>query len=108
MHAAPRLLELDENGEIAPVDSLKFEQAAYLHSIMRAAPEAVCIVDDFNPSWSDVRVDEPRYAHAFGVSDALYHLFASTDAPELLVDALTVKRHHLARGGRDLRICAGV
>jgi hypothetical protein len=90
LRAAPRMLELDDNGDLAPIDSLKFEQGAYLHSIMRTAPEAVCIVDDFNPSWSEVRIEEPRYAQAFGVSDAVYHLFNSNDAPELLVDALTV------------------
>ncbi|MES1202102.1 MAG: hypothetical protein ABUS57_11720 [Pseudomonadota bacterium] len=99
-----RLLRFDEGGLIAPgegparvvriadgspvesVSNLKIEQAAYLISMLRTVSEAVCIADDFNPSWSEIAADaDPA---AFGVHDEVYRLFTATDPPPLIAQAL--------------------
>ena len=79
----PRLVR-DENDDADA--SLKVEQAAYLISVLRTAPDGACIVDDFEPSWDIALSDEDP--HAFGVGDEVYRLFTADDAPAAIVRAL--------------------
>ncbi|HVZ98732.1 MAG TPA: hypothetical protein VG841_00295 [Caulobacterales bacterium] len=85
-HAPARVVRIADGSALHHVPSLKVEQGAYLVSMLRAAPDAICIVDDFNPSWVEVRDDAGPAA--FGVNDEVYHLFTSTNAPAEVVQAL--------------------
>lgn len=78
---------LAANPEDGSAGSWKTEQGAYLVSILRAAPDSVCIVDDFNPTWSEFEA-RGAPANAFGVDDQVYHLFTAEDDPAVLVQAL--------------------
>lgn len=78
---------LEDGSSLVEVATMKVEQAAYLVSLLRTVPEAICIIDDFNPSWTEavaMGVDQ----HAFHVDDAVYYRFTADDAPDDIVLAL--------------------
>jgi hypothetical protein len=77
----------DGQGSLMSVASLRDEQVALLRSIMHATPGSVCIVDDFNPRWEDIR-DEAYYPAAFGASDQVFHLLTADSDVDMLVDAI--------------------
>lgn len=79
-----RAIQLEEGGVLMPVDSLVAEQAKWLYGLMQASTD-VCIVDDFNPSWDDLR---DRVENAFGYEDQAYRLLSRADNEEALVEAL--------------------
>lgn len=87
-----RLYRFSEGGLLPSKDEAarfdaKIEQAAYLVSLLRAAPESVCIVDDFEPSWSEA-IAEGVAQHAFGVDDGVYHRFTAEDRPDEIAATL--------------------
>ena len=53
------------------------EQAHLLRQAVEAAPGAVCIVDDFDPTWGDPGSDDE--ANAFGVGSEVYRLLTAED-----------------------------
>jgi len=86
--APPRVVRLEDGSSLAEVVNLKVEQAAYLVSMMQTTPGAVCITDDFNPSWAEAQAeDDPE---AFGVEDEVYRLFTSSEKPARLIRALNL------------------
>ncbi|MES1156969.1 MAG: hypothetical protein ABUL73_04225 [Alphaproteobacteria bacterium] len=85
-HARARVVRLEDGASLDQAGSLRVEQAAYLISMMQTTPDAVCIIDDFDPSWSEVQMlDDPD---AFGVEDEVYRLFTSTEKPARIIRAL--------------------
>ncbi|HVY85523.1 MAG TPA: hypothetical protein VG943_10350 [Caulobacterales bacterium] len=81
-----RVVRIEDRSPVETESKLKVEQAAYLVSMLRTVPDAVCIVDDFNPSWSDIDINADP--NAFGVGDEVYRLFTMNDAPPELAQAL--------------------
>jgi hypothetical protein len=53
------------------------EQAHLLRQAVEAAPGAVCIVDDFDPTWGEPGSDDE--ANAFGVGSEVYRLLTAED-----------------------------
>lgn len=66
---------LPDGSTLIPVISLIEEQAKFLRETVDRVRGAVCIVDDFNPRWSD----QAWYLgpSAFGVGEEVYHLLTS-------------------------------
>jgi hypothetical protein len=77
---------LPDGSRLVPVVSLIAEQAKLLKEAIENARGAVCIVDDFNPRWSD----QATYLGptAFGVGDEVYHLLTTGHAEDDLLDAV--------------------
>lgn len=82
----PERLHRFTEGGLLSAESLILEQAAYLASMVREAPEAACIVDDFEPSW--IGGDYHDDGQAFGVEDEVYRLLTGDDPPEAFINAL--------------------
>lgn len=78
-----RLLRFSEGGLLGG-ETLIAEQAKWLHGLL-GSPEDVCIVDDFDPSFGDIR-DEVEAA--FGYEDEAYRLFTREDGEAAIAEAL--------------------
>lgn len=63
---------LPDGSTLVPVTSLIEEQVKLLRDTITAVSGTVCIVDDFNPRWSDEA--SCLGATAFGVGEEVYHL----------------------------------
>ena len=63
------------------------EQAHLLRRGVEAAPGAVCIVDDFDPTWGEPGSDDE--ANAFGVGDEVYRLLTAEDDVLAFAEALS-------------------
>lgn len=86
MPEGPRML-LQDGSSLAAVSSLKQEQA---HWLWQQLEPAVCVSDDFGPSWSDIQT-RPYFAempHAFGFGDEVYHLLRRGDGEGAIQNAL--------------------
>lgn len=81
-----RMQRLPDGSGLMPADSLRSEQAKYLRSLLERFPSAACVVDDFNPTWSDEMAQSDPFS--FGVGDEIYHLFRAGDPIEPLVQAI--------------------
>lgn len=79
-------ISLPDGSTLVPVVSLIEEQAKLLRDTMIAVSGAVCIVDDFNPRWSD----QPSYLGptAFGVGEEVYHLLTPEHGEDDFVSAV--------------------
>jgi len=77
-----RMLKFSEGGLIE--GALVTEQARWLHGLL-LSPEDVCVIDDFNPSFGDIR-DEIE--SAFGYEDEAYRLFTKGDGEDSIANAL--------------------
>jgi hypothetical protein len=82
-------ISLPDGSALVPVVSLIEQQAKLLREAMIASGSSVCVVDDFNPRWSD-RADLGAYLGptAFGVGDEIYHLLTPDHSEEDFVAAL--------------------
>jgi hypothetical protein len=76
---------LPDGSTLVPVVSLMNDQARLLRQTVISIGSAVCIVDDYNPRWSDqVRLGP----NAFGVGEEVYHLLRGDDDEEAFCEAL--------------------
>jgi len=71
---------LPDGSTLVPVVSLIDEQTKLIKETMEGARAAFCIVDDFNPRWSD----QAPYlgSNAFGVGEEVYHLLTNDHAED--------------------------
>lgn len=80
-------VSLPDGSTLVPVISLIEQQTKLLREAMAAAPGAICIVDDFNPRWSD---QAPYLGQtAFGVGEEVYHLIAADHSEEAFITAIS-------------------
>jgi hypothetical protein len=70
-----RLYQFDQGGLLA--SNLALEQAGLIRGSVEESPGAVCIIDDFNPTWGDPGSDDE--ADAFGFDAEVYHLLTAED-----------------------------
>jgi hypothetical protein len=63
------------------------QQVSLLKEALAMGAGAMCIVDDFNPRWSDIS-GNPDPA-AFGVGEEVYHLLAQDHGDEAFIDAIS-------------------
>lgn len=78
------------SGYMVAVVSLQDEQDAWLAAELARYPDGGCIVDDVNPTWSDVTT-RPYFAnmpHAFGVDEEVYHLSTTDEGEDGIANAL--------------------
>lgn len=80
---------LPDGSTLVPVVSLVDKQISLLRETMEGAGGAVCIVDDFNPRWSE----RPSWLgpSAFGVGEEVYHLLTLDHAEEEFLSAVSNK-----------------
>jgi hypothetical protein len=73
-------ISLQDGGSIVPVASLVEQQVKLLKGTVIASAGSVCVVDDFNPRWSERTPHiEPT---AFGVGEEVYHLLTKDHRDE--------------------------
>jgi hypothetical protein len=68
---------LPDGSTLVPKLSLVEPQTRLLRQTMMSAAGAVCIIDDFNPRWSERACG--LGPHAFGVGEEVYHLLSADD-----------------------------
>lgn len=80
---------LPDGSTLVPVVSLIEKQVNLLRETMERAGEAVCIVDDFNPRWSE----RPPWLGptAFGVGEEVYHLLTLANGDDEFLKAASNK-----------------
>jgi hypothetical protein len=74
------------HGTFVSVNSLIEDQTKLLRRTMLATPGATCIVDDFNPRWSDQ--PPPIGPGLFGIGEEVYHLITRDHSDEDLTAAV--------------------
>jgi hypothetical protein len=80
-------VSLPDGSTLVPVISLIGQQTKLLHEAMAVAPGAICIVDDFNPRWSDQT--SSLGPTAFGVGEEVYHLITTDHDEEDIVEVVS-------------------
>jgi hypothetical protein len=75
-------------GTVMPIVSLRHQQVSLLRQAMTSYAGAVCVVDDFNPRWTE-RAAYPLERTAFGVGDEVYHLLKHEDSDEDFADTIS-------------------
>ena len=80
-------ISLPDDGSLVPVFSLKEQQAKLLKETVIASAGSVCVVDDFNPRWSDRTPD--MAPTAFGVGEEVYYLLTQDHRQEEFVSAVS-------------------
>ena len=74
-------------GYWVPVTSLVDERARRTVAQLSRTSDGCCIIDDFNPRWSEPLAREA--AMAFGVGEEVYHLFDATAEAEAVAEVLS-------------------
>jgi hypothetical protein len=62
-------------GTIMPKESLSFARATRIKTLLGSVPSAVCVVDDFDLCWPELRPEQK--ATAVSVGDAVYHVLTA-------------------------------
>ncbi len=79
-------ISLSGGGLLVPVISLIEQQVHLLKGTLIASAGSVCVVDDFNPRWSDL---SPHLAPtAFGVGEEVYHLLTEDHSDDQFISAV--------------------
>jgi hypothetical protein len=80
-------VSLPDGSMLVPIASLIEQQTTLLRETMVTTSGAVCIVDDFNPRWSE---QAPKLGPlAFGVGEEVYHLVTAHHGQEELASAIS-------------------
>lgn len=74
-------------GLMTPVTSLREVRARHLLDFMRSRAGAICLIDDYNPRWSEPRAFDLGPT-AFGVGEEVYHWADAAFGVEALTDLL--------------------
>jgi hypothetical protein len=82
-----RIIKVDD-GWLAPVSSVKSEQARLIASMLRESHARSCVIDDFNPIWDDSQRQFSLGETAFGIGKETYHWFDARHEPETIRAAL--------------------
>jgi hypothetical protein len=83
-----RLYQFDRGGlSPANAEALRLDQARLLRRGVERTSGAVCIVDDFSPTWGDPGSDAE--ANAFGVGSEVYHLLTADDDAQTFAAVLS-------------------
>ncbi len=79
-------MSLSDGSRLMPKFSLIEEQSKLLRETLNSVRGSVCIVDDYNPRWSDH--PWPLGPKAFGVDEEVYHLLNHEDDDEAFAYAI--------------------
>ncbi len=77
-----------DDGWLAPVSSVKFDQARVITTMLRDSHSRSCVIDDFNPIWDDPQRNYSLGDTAFGIGKETYHWFDARHEPETIRTAL--------------------
>jgi len=80
-----RATHLPDGSAMMAVASLIDEQGAFLRKHVLETQGAICVIDDFNPRWSDQKHLLPT---SFGVGEVVYNLLATTNSDDEFAGAV--------------------
>lgn len=80
-----RATRLEDGSAIMPVLDLLEEQAAFLRQHVRRTADLICVVDDYNPRWSQQLHLLPT---SFGVGEEVYNLLAPENSEDDFLSAI--------------------
>jgi hypothetical protein len=79
-------VRLPGGSTLVPIPSMIAQQVSLLKDALAVGTGAVCIIDDFNPRWSELSGNPD--STSFGVGEEVYHLLAQNHGDEAFADAI--------------------